>query len=226
MTFVLANSNLQKSGLCNTVKDDVENPSNQIPMKKLLVSGLISALFISGCGWFTETAQIPEKATNADTVLNQEIYDWAVSEKQQDKCAGISDAGIRQECEDVIEGLILTDKAVETLDKSLCGDIALQDYEDNCDEKVAFEITKEEEKNAAEEQAQKDEENRVELEQEAIDKSDASICDDMKSEEEMYSCKYNVLANKAYAKNNPTICEEIGEESRVEECKKTINFQD
>ena len=69
------------------------------------------------------------------------------------------------------------------------------------------------------EKAKEQETLRVKTEQEAYDKGNASICEQIETKADMYSCKYNVISNKAIGENDPTLCENIEELSLVEACK-------
>lgn len=64
-----------------------------------------------------------------------------------------------------------------------------------------------------------EEQVRLESEQKAVDKADVSICDEIEDKNEKYTCKYNVLADKALKENNPLICDQIGHEAFIKNCK-------
>lgn len=172
---------------------------------------VLLSLFVA-CGQSDDSSDTSQTALlSADSILDNQIYQGALYAKDGSKCADISDAGTAEECKNVIESLILMDEASLTLDKSLCNKIKLKRYEEECEKTVKSALDRKE-----------DEEKMYKLSQEASDKNDANICDGIKDEGVKYSCRYNVLANKAIAENDPAYCDEIGDETSTRECKNIL----
>ena len=96
------------------------------------------------------------------------------------------------------------------------------------------EVVNEEVEQGVSKQKVETEEERLErekLEAEKIDKvekayeeKDTSICDEISSDNERGSCKYNILAGQAYELKDPSICEEIGHPEFVKNCKENLEY--
>jgi len=187
-------------------------------MKKFLAILLLATLVLSGCSLFEkkETALQATQEVNADSILDNQIYEQAVLNKDAGSCDEVLNAATKEECKKVVDALILTDKAVQKMDDSYCEDIKLERYAKNCEELVEGNIEREEENEKAIEQ----DENNLEIEQQAVDKGDATLCDGITEESRKNACKYNVLANQALQKNDKTICEGIDAETLIADCEK------
>jgi len=188
-------------------------------MKKLLAISLLAILSLSACGLFEkeENAQpeiLPE--INADTLLDNQIYENAVIEKDSGSCAKILNETKKKECENVVDAMNLTDKAVQKADDSYCDNIKLERYLENCEELVRANAERKELNEKAE---QKDKEN-LNAEQEAVDNGDPVFCEKITDESRKNACKYNVLANQAIEKNDKTLCKNIGSEPLIANCEK------
>lgn len=189
-------------------------------MKKFLAILLLALLAFSGCSFFEkETKNEQPTEVNADTILDNQIFTEAVGSGDIVKCDKILDKTKKEECKNVLESDSLTAKAIAELDKSSCKKIEMERYRDYCEEIVDAKSAEKEEGEKAAEKAKEQEALRVKTEQEAQDKGNASICEQIETKADMYSCKYNVISNKAIDENDPTLCENIEELSLVEACK-------
>lgn len=189
-------------------------------MKKFIPLAFVLVVF-AACS--SNGDQTTETVINADTVLDDQLFSQATSQNNLEKCEQISDQTRKDECIMVVEGLIITEEAVKTLDSSLCKDIEDERYRENCEGSVEETIAANEaEEKAAQEAAKKDEE-RVAIESNAIAEGDADTCNDIEDENQKYSCRYNVLTNQAMQNSDPSLCDEIGKESFVAECKNAVS---
>lgn len=198
-------------------------------MKKFLAILLLALLAFSGCSLFEKEETKAEPAElNSATVLDNEAYKWATSDKNVELCANISDTAKKDECIRVVDALVLTDKAIAELNDDICGEIEIEDYEKNCDAVVKSKLgqKKMEEEKIAE--LQKDEEERAGIEKEAIEKKDPKICDEIEDENQKSSCKYNVIVNIAIEQKDAKQCEAIESKDMVTECENFVstNYQD
>jgi len=191
-------------------------------MKKIISMSVIVIVLLSlfvSCGRSDDQNKTSQPAIlSADSILDQQIYQSALYAKDASKCADISDAETVEECKNVIESLLLMEKASLTLDKSLCNKIKLKRYKETCLANVQEGLSAKEEQ---EKNEQKEIEN-VEISQEATDKGDHTICDEIEDDESMRNtCKLNILVNRAINEKNPSLCELIGVAQYTKECTNT-----
>lgn len=186
-------------------------------------------VFLAGCLGITEMAEEeaqPEdeqtQEVNADTVLDNRLYNEAIGGLNLDKCDQISDTVRAGECKKVVESLSLKKKAVENLDKLICENIELDRYKEDCESTVDGLIDKAEVEKEALKKAEEMRERMLEIEEEAYKGGDASLCDDIEDENKKYSCKFNVVIDKAVEEKDSSLCEEIGHETYIQECKSMI----
>ena len=108
-------------------------------MKKIsiLVLLLTSITLLSGCFYDTEETPAAPTEVNADTLLDDQLYESAVRGDNAGKCDLISEAAKVGECKKVVQATLLTAKAVAEMDDDYCGDIELERYEEVCEGKVA-----------------------------------------------------------------------------------------
>lgn len=168
-------------------------------MKK--ISLLISLILLTGCS-------ANPSQTKADEVLDTELFNQAISEKNLMGCALLQHSERNEECKNIVNGLLFTEQAVAKMDKKLCDQIELERYKENCETQVNSKL---ELKNA--------DAKRLSIEQEAADKKNANICDQINDENQKASCKYNILTDLAITKKDPSLCEGIGPEDMIEKCK-------
>ncbi len=182
-------------------------------MKKILTMALISILTLSGCGLFgggEEVNQPTVSGIDADSLLDDQLYQLAVNTSDAGECEKIENSQKSEECADVVEAMALSKKAKEEMDLSNCDDIKLDRYKENCEDEVKVL-----------EKAEQAEETNKKIEEEALEKQDVSICDQLE-ENDKYSCQYNILANKAIENNDETVCDQIESEQFKTECKNNL----
>lgn len=193
-------------------------------MKKFLAILLLAILAFSGCDLFEKEEEKEEanKTINASTILDDESYKWAVEGENVELCENITDADKKDECKKVVQALILTDEAVVEANKSFCADIKLESYKENCEEVVESKLEQQvlEEEKVAE--LEENNEKAFKIEEDAVAKKDANICNDIKDENQKYSCRFNILANQALAEKNSKICEGIGSDDYAKTCVETV----
>lgn len=185
-------------------------------MKKLLIP--ISALFLAACGAANAPADAPTEV-NSDTVLDDQLFQEATNANDLAKCDEIANSTKKDECKMVVQSFLTTAEAVAKLDASLCEDITEERYKENCEKGVTSKI---EHEKAIKEIENKDKE-RLTIEIEATEKGDPKICESIEDENQMYSCKYNIIVNKAISQNDASLCDEIGKDSFIQNCKQSVS---
>jgi len=179
-------------------------------MKKLLPIFLVLSVFVTGCNFANQT---PEKSlsTKGDKALDDQLYTQAIQNGNTKLCEQIADKSVKEECSSLITANQLTKQAVADGDIGLCKKIDLERYKTSCETQA---------KTAADsKQADKD---RLSIEQNAMTKGDAKLCDQIKDVNQKASCKYNILTNQAMSKKDPSLCNGIGLKDLVELCKQSI----
>lgn len=195
-------------------------------MKKFfsfLIAIALAAVLFGGCDLFgkrtagkNEPADKAEKqqqvrengATNADTLLDDQIYKEAITAGDKTQCEKISDQSKQAECKNVIEANGITKSAVEKNDSSACSDITLDRYRENCVDKVA-----------RKDAALKQWEEIQATQNKAIGQKDISVCNEIKEEAHKYSCQFSVMLNLATEKKDPNLCDKIESTELAEKCK-------
>ena len=177
----------------------------------MLTMALISILTLAGCGLFDGG----EEGVTADTILDEEIYEWAVNLKSTDKCDEIVTASIKKECKEVIESLFLIEEAVKIKEDSLCSKIGLDRYKEICFAKVESVVGKDQ----ATEKMKESSGETLEQMQAAYDAGDVEMCDEIENDDNRYLCRFDVLTEKAVTEKDSSICEEIGSEEYILNCK-------
>lgn len=153
--------------------------------KFLIISlSIFAAIILTACfGQKEETSEPEQKEVNADTILDNRLFEEATSLNDISKCNAIKSMAKKEECETVLKSFNLMNRAAESKNKSLCGQIKLERYRELCENYVEKAITKE-----------KEEETTQSVEQEAIKKQDPVICDQIKDENQKAACKFNVTS--------------------------------
>jgi len=192
---------------------------------KILSLVILGTLLLSGCNLLNkeEATSTTAEVVSADTILDQQIYQRAIDSKDAKACDTIKDEAVKNECEDVVNALVLTDEAVAELDDDFCGDIKLERYEEECENRVQLLIEQEVLAKKQAEQMQKQDEENASIAKEAYEKQDFTICDKMEDQNQKYTCRFNVLTDLAKSKQDITYCDKIEKESYIEECKSIIN---
>jgi len=74
-------------------------------MKKFLAILLLATLVLSGCSLFEkkETAPQTTQEVNADSILDNQIYEQAVNNNDPGACSRILDEAKKEECKNVVE---------------------------------------------------------------------------------------------------------------------------
>ncbi len=183
-------------------------------MKKtisLLIALSLSVFIAVACTSSQSSETDQSENLNSDTVLDNQLFKEATSSNSMEECDQILDKGLKEECKMTVESSVLTNQAVEEMDKSICDGIQLNRYKENCNNKTQEAI---DDQNRAEE--------IISIGEKAIETENADICNDIEDENVKASCKYNVIANKAIETNDPSLCDEIENESSIKICKQNI----
>jgi len=196
-------------------------------LAKVLTLILAVSFIATGCNLLNkeESVSTETQVVNADTVLDQQIYQRALGSKDAKACSTIKDEVVKTECSDTVEALVLIEKAVAKIDDDFCGDIKLERYEDECEASIAAIL---DQQKAVEKQAAltaKQEEDRLAIEEEAIKKEDYTICNKITDGNQKASCKFNVITGLVVSSKNSEECENIGNINLIRECQQTIESQ-
>jgi len=192
-------------------------------LAKVLTLILAVTFLATGCNLLNKEESVTTpQVVNADNVLDQQIYQRAISMQDSKACETIVNESVKEECENVANALVLTDQAVNDLDKKICGKIKLDRYEDECEAKVEAILSQQKADEKAQEEIAKQEEERLKTEEEAVNTGDYTLCDKITDEGQKASCKYNAIASQAVNENNTELCENIGNEEFVELCKQNV----
>lgn len=152
----------------------------------IIALAIFSAIFLAACFGNEQEDDVPQPESqeiNADTILDNKLFEEAVNSNDASKCDAIKASLKKDECKIVLQSLDLMGKAAQSKDKSLCVQIKLERYKTLCENNV--------EKAIAEE---KEEETTQSIEQEAIKKQDPNLCDQIKDENQKAACKFNVTS--------------------------------
>lgn len=185
-------------------------------MKKyLLILLAVTALTLSACSFSKSKIEGPKatqtKPSTPDSYLDDQLFNTATSAGDLKKCEKILDSQKKKDCKEVVNSMLAQAQALNKMDKSKCKTITLERYKENCESEVAA-LVENKEADA----------KRLEIEQEAVNKQDQKICDQIKDENQKASCKYNVIANQAVTKKDSSLCEEIGQKDMIDNCKNRL----
>lgn len=191
---------------------------------KFLIIGAIAltAIILSGCFWQEgKEEKKPEQKSeeiNADTILDNKLFEDAVSSNDASRCEEIKSSVKKGECKITLQSLDLMRKAAELKDKSLCSQIKLERYKTTCEINIVKLIAAEKAEQEKEEELKKQDEERLKTEQEAVEQQNPAICDKISDLNHKSTCKFNAIINKAHEEKNPELCKQIGEEDRIKQC--------
>ena len=194
-------------------------------MKKLsiLVLLLTSITLLSGCFYNTEETPAAPTEVNADTLLDDQLYESAVRGDNAGKCDLISEAAKAGECKKVVTANLLTAKAVAEMDDDACGDIELARYEKVCELRVEETIASTEAAEKEIEAFKESDQNRMKIETEAMIKKDYTICAQISDENDMVTCKWNVITKEVITQEDNSLCKKIGRDEEVTLCEESFN---
>ncbi len=187
-------------------------------MKKLYFFSTIALVLVTLSACQLDEEKTVQGEVNANTVLDNQIFDLATKTNKSESCSEISSADKKQECIDVIDSNLKTIEAVTKGDKKLCKDISLDRYKENCENRVEIALDSANAEKDAKEEDEKLQAEILSIESTAIKNNDANTCNDIKDEGPKYACRYNVLANIALQKGTPSSCNEIGQDSYTAKC--------
>ncbi len=174
-------------------------------MKKTLTCLLLTGVFLTACG---AKNTISTTTKPSDQALDNNIFSEATGSGNLARCKDIMDTTLKTSCEQVINDKKATSAAITELDKSKCSKVSDSRYKKECETQVAAKL---EAKNA--------DTKRLSIEQSAVDKGDASLCDGIADKNQQGACKYNILSNQAMLKKDPSLCEGIGLKNLILQCK-------
>lgn len=165
----------------------------------------LAGVFLTACGATTSTKP-------SDQVLDKDIFTQATASGSIDRCKDIKDNTLAASCEQVVNDKRVTNSAISALDKKECGKVSDARYKIDCEIQIDAKI-----------EAKNEEAKRASIEKDAQTNNDPKICDQIKSENQKASCKFNVLSIQALKQKDPSICDGIGLKELVDKCKLLVN---
>lgn len=191
-------------------------------MKKTIIFGIILvvfSIFANACVLNNGKQTDNPETINSDTVLDDQLFETATSSNTLEQCDKILDEAKKEECKNIIDANNLTSQAVEKSDASICQDIKLDRYKENCDNLVNAKI---EEKNKKEEFLETME-NSSKISEEAFLSKDVKACDEIEDLSQKNSCKFNIVANEALAANDISLCQKTLEGEWLTKCEESFD---
>jgi hypothetical protein len=195
-------------------------------MKKLLALVLITSLF-SACGLISETEKPAEEKQIisdesmelVDAQADNSFLNSAMSTKDKSFCEKIKNTVKKNDCMIIVSDLIQLDEALAKLDKKLCENIRLESYKTSCLSNI--EIEEKEKLNELLELEKRNNEREImnNIELEAHNKKDYSLCNKILDENIKLTCKYNVIIDIVNDTKNKSLCDEIGDIEMISICK-------
>lgn len=176
-------------------------------MKKLIPIFLVLAVF-TGCNLLNSEKGLSDQGNK---ILDQTLYDKGIQSGDMTSCDQIIDKTMKTECTSIVNAGKLTSQATTQADVTLCKKIDLARYETACETQVKAIV-----------EAKQADAKRLSIEQNALDKSDATICNEISNENQKATCKYNILNSQAVSKKDPSLCEGIGRKDLIDDCKRNL----
>lgn len=163
-------------------------------MKKeqiILIFAFVVMLIFPACTSSENPAELPKNeggdSSLSDQYLDKDLFDQAVSRSDQSICEKILSGEVRTDCNSAVDAMKKTNEAQIGLDQTLCNEITLERYKDECISKV---------KRA--QYYENLQENRKELYDQALLKKDITICEENQDQNFKDECIYAVLTNPGY----------------------------
>lgn len=182
-------------------------------MKKILSLLILSTLLLSGCN--KQDAEV----VNADTLLDQQIFEQAADSKDATLCETIKDEAMKTECAKVVEANLLKDEAIAEVDATECNKIQIERYKTNCVQTVAK--IEADAKKAEAVKAQDDAD--MKLFNNATLALDVSACANVKDENYRKTCETEITVDMANKKNDSTLCDALKAADQVSTCKELFS---
>ncbi len=168
--------------------------------KKLIVLSCLTFV-LTAC-----TGQPPSENISED-VLDNEILDSSVNNRNQEGCNQISSDDKKNECLQIVESLEKRDRAIESDDASICETIELDSYKENCFYEVENQVS-----------IQEMVDKRDEVSLQAIEKQDISLCEQISDPNFQQECILSVYTDPSYEGTDPSVCDNIKSEVLREVC--------
>lgn len=162
-------------------------------------------------------------ASEADNVLDKQIFQTAVDLLNSDKCEEIISVSLKLECKNVIEDSNKLKLALEQLDYNICEDITDKRYKDTCISDIKLKMEELEKENLRTQEIQNKQVLYNQILDEARSSSDAEKCNKIEEDMQKFSCRYSVISVQAMESNDSALCEEIGEENFITICKEELS---
>mgnify|MGYP001261774382 CR=1 FL=1 len=169
---------------------------------------ILSLIALSGCSFFEEEEVSREQEMiSADSVLDGQNYKWAIDTKDVKFCDSIKEAELKVECINVVDSIILTEKAISKLQDDFCDYIEIDGYKESCKNIVASKLDVINENKEIDEQIQ-----------EAIDERSEELCMEVEDENQKEACLYTVITNKALESKDKLKCEDLSSDEMRNFC--------
>lgn len=185
-------------------------------MKRPFFLAVAAIAIFSACT--SSNQDVKKDLSPADKLLDEKLYSEALDIQDAAKCIKIISKELQKECADVINALKITEKAVANSDTKACGEITLSRYRENCEAEVEEKLIQAENQKNLEKELQKNDE----IDSQAFEKDDESLCEEIGDENQRNSCYYNVLTNRALDKKDTSICAKISAKDMMENCQNVV----
>lgn len=184
-------------------------------MKKIIFLLATVAIF-SACNSSKPDAKT--ELSLADQLLDEQLYAEAIGAQNAEKCTKIAAKDLQKECENVVDALKITEKALTDSDKKICGQIELERYQENCEAQVEeAQANVEKQKTLAKELEKNDA-----IDTKALSEDNEKLCEEIQDENQKNSCYYNVLTNRALTDKDSEICLKIPSKELQTNCQNTV----
>lgn len=157
-------------------------------MKKhnIVIAISFAALFLTACGAKEMTK---EGATYVIKDKDNEIFESATARLDKSACNDITQAALKNDCNNIVESKLLIQNALQESDTSLCKKITIMEYQELCVRQVEAYVDEEQ---ALEKKRAKEDEERKKNEKkwaEIMDARDISRCKEFEDPERRSECE-------------------------------------
>lgn len=170
---------------------------------------------------------------NSASIQDNNLFTRAIQTKNTAYCYLIQDELLKEQCFKVINDQKIIADAIGKEDPTVCEQIVNQPTRDECKDlaRAAIELGNKEEQEQKNQQRQQSDQpktthivsnNNWQVETQAMQQDDPSICSRIEKQEDRYECRYQVLVLRAINQKDPSICSQIGNEKWEGYCRGNV----